>query len=173
MASSRSLTSASRLFAMSLRRLHQQRLTGFSPSAARYFCTSQYHNLDEYTKNPFGVANDANGGPRKVLWRRLLGEGLLVTRLDLPGLISEGLKVWVNESKDIVFEGKIKSEPDYEYEGGDQRGIISANQMMCDVEQFKAEVKHGVLWVTIPLNEDAKAVRKVQLDLMKKGLVKY
>ncbi|XP_059655172.1 small heat shock protein, chloroplastic-like [Cornus florida] len=171
MASSRSLTSASRLFAMSLRRLHQQhRLTGFSPSAARYFRTLHYLNLDDLTKNPFGVANDANGEPRKAFWRRVLGEGFLVTRYDLPGLTPEGLKVWVNEREEIVFEGKIKSQPGCEDDGEDYRGLMSGRPGMCDVEQFKAEVKHGVLWITIPLNEDA---RQIQLFLMKKGLVKY
>ncbi|XP_059657541.1 uncharacterized protein LOC132304053 [Cornus florida] len=170
MASARPITMASKVFSMSLRRLHQQH---------RLYSTRHCPSMDSYTKNAFGLAEeDINGTrwPRKVLWRRIWGDSFVKMRVDMPGLISEGLKLWVDEKRDIAFEGKINSEPKYEYEGGSYHGVIPVVSTMsgfCEVENFKFELTHGALWVSLPLNEDGKAVRKVQLDLMKKGLVKY
>ncbi|XP_059657539.1 uncharacterized protein LOC132304051 isoform X2 [Cornus florida] len=164
MASARPLTTASRLFSTSL---HQQ-----SPHAAKSFSTRHCPTMDGYTKNPFGVAIDNIDGPRGP--RR--GDSVVKVRVDLPGMISEGLKLWVDENRNIGFEGKIKSEPKYEYEGGSYHGVIPLRPMMskmCKVDEFEAELTHGSLWLTLPLSEKPKAVRKVQLDSMKKGLVKY
>ncbi|XP_059659054.1 24.1 kDa heat shock protein, mitochondrial-like [Cornus florida] len=53
-------------------------------------------------------------------------------RVDLPGLISEGLRLWVNEERDIAFEGKMKSEPEYEYEY--ERGSFQSSQKCYPLE---------------------------------------
>ncbi|XP_059657540.1 uncharacterized protein LOC132304052 [Cornus florida] len=167
MASARPLTMVSKLFSTSFRRLHQQH---------RLYSTRHCPSMDAYTKNPFGVADEYIGGPRwprKVYLIKICGESLVVLKVDLPGMVSEGLKLWVDEERNIAFEGKIKSEPKYDYEGGSYHGVIPVIPLLCHVEKFKFELTHGVLWVSLPLTEEAKAVRKVQLDLMKKGLVKY
>ncbi|XP_059657536.1 uncharacterized protein LOC132304049 [Cornus florida] len=174
MSSSRPLTTASRLFSMSLRRLqHHHRFKPFSPSAAHSFSTgpTPYTKLPFdprlYTKNPFGVA-EQNGAPRTAYDKTIVNDSFYVVRWDLPGIASEDLKIWVNEKKELVLEGKIKGEPKYEYSGGDYSCSIPSFPELFHVEQFTAELKHGVVWIILPLTEMAKKAMKYEPEVFGK-----
>ncbi|XP_059655178.1 24.1 kDa heat shock protein, mitochondrial-like [Cornus florida] len=155
MASLRPLTTASRLFSMSLRRLHHHRHTAFSPAASRSFCTGYPFKGDHTQKT--SVA----GEPYREL--KLVNGGFCCIRFDVPGLTTKDLSVWMDDSGGIRVEGKCQSEPKYEEEGRFYGATIPPCPMVLQMDQVKAELKHGVLWITIPLTEHAKEPRMFQM----------
>ncbi|XP_059655177.1 heat shock 22 kDa protein, mitochondrial-like [Cornus florida] len=148
MALCRKAATVSSSLAISLRRLHfHHRLATFSPSAAHWFSTGHPFN-DEHTEDPVAM---------EEIYPKLVKDSLYCFKVELQGLTSEDLKIWVDENRDIIFEGKCKTQPKFGYEGRIYKGIIEAKSKMdCDVDQLKAKLKHGVLWVTVPLNQEAK-----------------
>ncbi|XP_059659062.1 26.2 kDa heat shock protein, mitochondrial-like [Cornus florida] len=153
MASLRKAVTVSSFFARSIhRRLHphHHRLTAFSPSAAHSFSTG----------DPFNVNSQNPSGPVKVeipdYEMNVVNNNLCCIRFDVPGLTAEDLKLWVDENKVIRFEGRCKSQPKYEDEGRLYEGVIENGPWVLEMDQLKAELKHGVLWISLPLNEYAK-----------------
>ncbi|XP_059655168.1 uncharacterized protein LOC132302347 isoform X2 [Cornus florida] len=154
MASSRPLATVSRLFSNSLRRLHHHRLNNFSPSAgAHSFCTGHSSNEEVHPSNE-GVID---------LESKVVDDSYKCSKIDVPGLNSKDLKIWVNEKGEIKYEGRSKSLPKYEYKGRLYQGTIEVCPD-CHVEQFKAEVIHGVLWITSPLTTKEKIRLKKKSD---------
>ncbi|XP_059659619.1 uncharacterized protein LOC132306294 [Cornus florida] len=158
MSSSRPLTTASRLFPC--------------PSAASSTTTASHILIPSppvhIPKTPsIGVA-EQNGAPRKVCDKTMVNDSFCVVRWDLPGIASEDLKIWVNEKKELVLEGKIKGKPKYEYRRGDYSGAMPGISELFHVDLFTAELKHGALWIILPLTEMAKKAMKWEREVLGK-----
>ncbi|KAL7167251.1 hypothetical protein ACSBR2_037838 [Camellia fascicularis] len=70
-------------------------------------------------------------------------------RVDVPGIAEEEIRVW-SESGFIYFYGKDTKLPHYNYDGRAFGGSISFNPQSYDSDGLKAEVKNGVLWLSMP-----------------------
>ncbi|XP_059655171.1 uncharacterized protein LOC132302350 [Cornus florida] len=98
------------------------------------------------------------------LVQTLVNDSYICVKIDVPGLKSKDLKIWVNEKRVIIFMGRSKCPPKYWCRGWFYGGTIRDCPLDCKVENFKAEVKNGVLWVTVPLADDAKKTHFRLLD---------
>ncbi|XP_059657545.1 uncharacterized protein LOC132304058 [Cornus florida] len=141
MACSRPLTTASSLF----RRLH--RLTTHSFSTG--------HPTNTNFRNSSGVG-DAIEAKKRM---KLVNDSFYCISVDVPGLTKNELNMWLDAKKDIRYEGKCKGEAKYGDVGRLYKGTIEGRPLLirvCDMDQLKAELNHGVLYITLPLKEDAK-----------------
>ncbi|XP_059657537.1 uncharacterized protein LOC132304050 [Cornus florida] len=146
----------------------------------RSFCTVSVRssgdsesNADLSSKNPSIDLKDIgeryqDSMRKKAFEKKLVNDSFYLMRLDLPGVSSDDLKMWVNEKKDVVFEANCRREAKYGYDGGFYSGNIPGCPLLCDMEQLKFEMDDGVVWVTLPLTEDAKRAVKWQRDLLVK-----
>ncbi|GAB2221858.1 hypothetical protein Droror1_Dr00013049 [Drosera rotundifolia] len=91
-------------------------------------------------------------------------------RFDMPGLSKEDIKVSVEDGDTLVVQGEHKKE------GGDdgddswaRRSYSSYDTRLqlpddCEVDKIKAELKNGVLFITIPKKEVERKVTDVQIS---------
>ncbi|XP_059657534.1 uncharacterized protein LOC132304047 [Cornus florida] len=160
-----------------------------TPSASRSLCTVPIRRSDsdsdsdsesdagpgsKQRSNLKGANDDGEYGPRIPYEIKLVRDEFYRIRLDLPGLGSKDLDLWVDKKKDIVFAGKCKNEPKHGYEGGLYNGTIPGCPLLCDMDQIKAELNQGVLWISLPLTEEGKKAiqwqRSVEFKLEKTEL---
>ena len=100
-------------------------------------------------------------------WDIVEDDNEIKMRFDMPGLSKEDVKVMVEDDM-LVIQGETKKE-----EGGDdawKRSYSSYDTRLqlpddCEVDKIKAELKNGVLYITIP---KAKVERKV-IDVQIQG----
>lgn len=69
-----------------------------------------------------------------------------VIKVDMPGCPDSGLDSWADGNKVHFFA----SEPKYEESGREYGGSMVYESECYDVKNFKAEIRHGVLWITVP-----------------------
>ncbi len=96
-------------------------------------------------------------------------EGQLVVRADLPGLRNEDLRVEVTEAG-LVLEGERKEERE-----GEERGFYRSERVYgafrreiplpqdVDVERAEAKFENGVLEVTLPVDEQRRKGRRIEV----------
>lgn len=93
-------------------------------------------------------------------------------RFDMPGLSREEVKVSVEDDA-LVIRGEHRKEAGEDAEGGDgwwkERSVSSYDMRLalpdtCDKSQVRAELKNGVLLVTVPKTETEHKVINVQVQ---------
>ncbi|XP_047060871.1 small heat shock protein, chloroplastic-like [Lolium rigidum] len=118
----------------------------------------------------------ASEGPR-MPWDIMEDEKEVKMRFDMPGLSREEVKVMV-EDDTLVIRGEHKKETsEGQGEGADGQGdgwwkerSVSSYDMRlalpdeCDKSQVRAELKNGVLLVTVPKTETERKVIDVQVQ---------
>ncbi|CAL9100021.1 unnamed protein product [Musa textilis] len=89
-------------------------------------------------------------------WEIKEGEGVYKMRFDMPGMTKEDVKVWVEERMLVIKAEKLPKEiKEGEEEEWSAKSYGRYNSRIAlpdniDLDKIKAEVKDGVLYVTIP-----------------------
>ena len=102
------------------------------------------------------------------------GENEIKMRFDVPGLSKEDLKVYVEDDM-LVIKGEQKQKQDEQaHEGGDNgswsRQNYSSYQTRidlpdnCEKDKIKADLKNGVLLITIPKTKVERKVIDVEIQ---------
>lgn len=91
---------------------------------------------------------------RRTPWEIKEGAGEYRMRFDMPGMTKKDVKVWVEERMLVIEAEKLPAkEGEAEEWSATSYGRYSSRIALPDnvlVEQIKAEVKDGVLYITIP-----------------------
>lgn len=119
--------------------------------------------MERMTEDPFahggGGWRSESGGYSKgrTPWEIKEGEGEYKLRFDMPGMTKGDVKLWVEE-KMLVIKAEKTSGPEEDDEGTStwparSYGRYNSRVVLPENVQFdkiKAEVKDGVLYITIP-----------------------
>ncbi|PUZ41946.1 hypothetical protein GQ55_9G543900 [Panicum hallii var. hallii] len=113
----------------------------------------------------------AGGGEVRLPWDIVEDEEEVKMRFDMPGLARDEVKVMVEEDT-LVIRGEHKKEEGAEA-GGDgwwkERSVSSYDMRLalpdeCDKSKVRAELKNGVLLVTVPKTEVERKVIDVHVQ---------
>ncbi|CAL9179445.1 unnamed protein product [Musa hybrid cultivar] len=110
------------------------------------------------TSSPSVGGEEFGGGYRRgrTPWEIKEGEGVYKMRFDMPGMTKNDVKVWVEERMLVIKAEKLPKEiKEGEEEEWSAKSYGRYNSRIAlpdtiDLEKIKAEVKDGVLYVTIP-----------------------
>ncbi|CAL9179441.1 unnamed protein product [Musa hybrid cultivar] len=110
------------------------------------------------TSSPSLGGEEFGGGYRRgrTPWEIKEGEGVYKMRFDMPGMTKNDVKVWVEERMLVIKAEKLPKEiKEGEEEEWSAKSYGRYNSRIAlpdtiDLEKIKAEVKDGVLYVTIP-----------------------
>lgn len=118
--------------------------------------------MDQFMDNPF-VGNRGMGGSRG--WDVREDENGLYIRMDMPGVDKENVKVCV-EQNTLVIKGEGEKESEDEEYGRRYSSRLDLPTNLYKIDEIKAEMKNGVLKVTVPRvkEEERKDVFQVQVD---------
>nr|GMD79838.1 14.7 kDa heat shock protein-like [Ipomoea batatas] len=94
-------------------------------------------------ENPFQTE-----GPGNVIHADNVKEGTLV-RVAMPGVGPDGFKVWA-EKNTLYFAGKGEIELEGEESGRNYGGSLKYKPEINRVQDFKAEMKNGILKLFVP-----------------------
>nr|GME18638.1 14.7 kDa heat shock protein-like [Ipomoea batatas] len=94
-------------------------------------------------ENPFQTE-----GPGNVIHADNVKEGTLV-RVTMPGVGPDGFKVWA-EKNTLYFAGKGEIEMEGEESGRNYGGSLKYKPEINRVQDFKAEMKNGILKLFVP-----------------------
>ncbi|KVH91948.1 small heat shock protein, chloroplastic [Cynara cardunculus var. scolymus] len=138
----------------------------FDPISPTRSLSQILNMMDKFVDNPFMSASRGIGfGPRRS-WDANENEETLSLRFDMPGLDKDNVKISVEQNTLI-----IKAEAEKESEDDDEppRRYSSRIDLPMDVyklEEIKAEMKNGVLKITVPKvkTEERKEVRQIQVE---------
>ncbi|KAI7739715.1 hypothetical protein M8C21_025490 [Ambrosia artemisiifolia] len=100
-------------------------------------------------------------------------ENEIKMRFDVPGLSKEDLKVFVEDNM-LVIKGEHKQQGEQQHEGGDN-GSWSAQSYSsyhtrinlpdnCEKDKIKADLKNGVLLISIPKMKVERKVIDVEIQ---------
>ncbi|KAL4573889.1 hypothetical protein LXL04_020710 [Taraxacum kok-saghyz] len=131
--------------------------------------------MDRLMEDPLAYANGGNGGAwgsqgqgtssysrGRTPWEIKEGEEEYKLRFDMPGMTKEDVKVWVEEKMLVLKAEKVKKDNNGESNGEDiDEGEWSSKSFgrysfrialpeNIQFEKIRAEVRDGVLYVTIP-----------------------
>ncbi|KAA8529695.1 hypothetical protein F0562_034205 [Nyssa sinensis] len=109
---------------------------------------------------PSPAPNETGGYSRgRTPWEIMEGEGEYKMRFDMPGMTKDDVKVWVEEKMLVVKAEKVAKKKNETGEEEDEKwsaksfGRYNSRIALPENVQFekiKAEVKDGVLYITIP-----------------------
>jgi HSP20 family protein len=132
--------------------------------------------FDDAVGFPMGTRRSpATTGDVRLPWDIVEDEKEVKMRIDMPGLARDEVKVMV-EDDTLVIRGEHKKEEGAEGgSGGDgdgwwkQRSVSSYDMRLalpdeCDKSKVRAELKNGVLLVTVPKTEVERKVIDVQVQ---------
>lgn len=134
-------------------------LDPFSPPRS---VTQLLNMMDRFMDNPF-VGNRGMGGSRG--WDVREDENGLYIRMDMPGVDKENVKVCV-EQNTLLIKGEGQKESEDEEYGRKYSSRLDLPTNLYKIDEIKAEMKNGVLKVTVPRvkEEERKDVFQVQVD---------
>ncbi|PSS11529.1 HSP20-like chaperone protein [Actinidia chinensis var. chinensis] len=126
----------------------------FHPHASPFSFTTRMFSTGPPLRNP--KHNDPNPflragelGPCRVEKT----ENECFMRVDVPGVAEEEMKVWT-ESGFVYFHAQGSKIPEYNYDGRVFGGSIKFDPTRFDSNGVKAEVKNGVLCLSVPRLKD-------------------
>lgn len=92
-------------------------------------------------------------------------EDALQLKVDMPGLAKEDVKVSVEENT-LIIKGEAEKETEEEEQRRRYSSRIDLTPKMYKIDGIKAEMKNGVLKVTVPKlkDEEKKDVFQVMVD---------
>ncbi|KAK2969443.1 hypothetical protein RJ640_012843 [Escallonia rubra] len=118
----------------------------FSPTRS----LSQVLNLmDQLIENPFAAATRGVGAGTARGWDVREDEKALHIKMDMPGVGKEGVKVYV-EQNTLVIKGEAEEEADDEEPARRYASRLDLPPNTYKFDEIKAELKNGVLKITIP-----------------------
>ncbi|KAI3913676.1 hypothetical protein MKX01_035872 [Papaver californicum] len=147
----------------------------FDPFSTRdYDLGSLYGMLDNVMKNPFvkpaSVSRGTSGGGLRRGWNVKEGEDALHLKIEMPGLGKENVKVSVEQNTLTIKGEGEKEEEDGDYDDGENvRKYSSRIELPAEhykLDQVKAEMKNGVLRVSVPKvkEEEKRNVHHVNVE---------
>lgn len=101
-------------------------------------------------------------------------ENEIKMRFDVPGLSKEDLKVYVEDNM-LVIKGEHKQQEQQEHEGGGDNGSWARQNYSsyqtridlpdnCEKDKIKADLKNGVLLISIPKMKVERKVIDVEIQ---------
>lgn len=134
-------------------------LDPFSPPRT---VTQLLNMMDQFMDSPFQL-NRGMGVNRG--WDVREDENGLYIRMDMPGVDKENVKVCV-EQNTLVIKGEGEKESEDEEHGRRYSSRLDLPSNMYKVDEIRAEMKNGVLKVTVPRvkEEERKDVFQVKVD---------
>lgn len=116
----------------------------------------------------FPGSNQAAVGEIRSPWDFWEDEKELKMRFDMPGLSKEDVKVSM-EDDTLVIKGEQRKEQEGGEDSWSSRSYSSYNTRLllpdnCDKDKIKAELKNGVLLISIPKREVERKVIDVKID---------
>ncbi|GMN49104.1 hypothetical protein TIFTF001_018279 [Ficus carica] len=118
--------------------------------------------MERMMEEPLGYAGEWSSptgsyGRGRTPWEIKEGETEYKMRFDMPGMTKEDVKVWVEEKMLVVKAEKEEKKEEDGGEGGEEWSAKSYGRYSCRIalpenvqfEKIKAEVKDGVLYITI------------------------
>ncbi|CAN6470316.1 unnamed protein product [Victoria cruziana] len=138
--------------------------------------------MDRMTDDPFGYSpsfRDDGYRRGRTPWEIRESEEEFRMRFDMPGMTKEDVKVWVEEKMLVVKAEKLNTEKKRNEERGEEKekkegkwpaksyGRYSSRIALPDtvqVEKIKAEVKDGVLYITIPKTRIASRIFDINVQ---------
>ncbi|KAJ6791269.1 heat shock protein26 [Iris pallida] len=112
-----------------------------------------------------------SAGDVRVPWDVAEDEKEVRMRIDMPGLSKEEVKVWVEDDDVLVVKGEHRKEEGEEEEDRWWKGRSTSNYDMrlqlpdnCDKDKVRAELKNGVLLVTVPKIQVERKVVDVEIQ---------
>ena len=143
----------------------------FGSGALSQFALSPFAMMREFT-NEMDRLFRGGAGTDLPAWAPTMDvqqcNGNLVVSAELPGLKKEDVKVEVTDENTLMIQGERKQEHKQDHEGYHQwerhygrfyRAIALPEGAKSD--QVKAELKDGILKISIPVSEAAKKSRQV------------
>ncbi|KAJ7949508.1 Heat shock protein [Quillaja saponaria] len=121
--------------------------------------------MDQFIESPFMSASRGDGAGVRRNWNAKETDDALLLRVDMPGLGKEDVKVAV-EQNTLTIKGEGPKEGEDEQNVGRYTSRIDLPEKLYKLDQIKAEMKNGVLKVTVPkLKEEERAdVIHVKVD---------
>ncbi|KAJ0094935.1 hypothetical protein Patl1_16838 [Pistacia atlantica] len=109
---------------------------------------------------PSPLPSETGGYSRgRTPWEIKEGEREYKMRFDMPGMTKDDVKVWVEEKMLVLKAEKVaRNKEDHENNGEEEWSAKSYGKYSCRIalpenvefEKIRAEVKDGVLYITIP-----------------------
>lgn len=119
--------------------------------------------MDHFMENPFAASRAMAGTGRG--WNVKEDENALYIRMDMPGIDKENVKISV-EQNTLFIKGEGEKESDDEEYGRRYSSRLDLPTNLYKIDEIKAEMKNGVLKVTVPRvkEEERKDVFQVKID---------
>lgn len=138
----------------------------FNPFAPTRSVGQLVNLMDQLMENPFTAASGlGSGGAMRRGWNVREDEEALELKVDMPGLSKEDVKVSVEENT-LVIKGEAEKETEETEQQRRYSSRIELTPNEYKIDSIKAEMKNGVLKVTVPKlkHDQKKDVFQVMVD---------